>query len=79
MSKILTKTTRSELLNEPEYIIRIYTLLQGVTNSVAQFLRVVIRLLYDLIPYVCRPFIDDIRIKGPELIFEDTETIPGIR
>jgi hypothetical protein len=36
-------------------------------------------LLYDLISYICRLFIDDIRIKGPDLTFNDEEVILRVR
>jgi hypothetical protein len=45
-------------------LLRMTTLPQGATNSVAQFSRIVIRILEDLIPNICRPFLDNIRVKG---------------
>lgn len=63
----------------PLGLFRMCTLPQGATNSVAQFLRAMTRLLYDLIPHVCRPFMDDIGIKGPETTYNDEETLPGVR
>ena len=63
----------------PLGLFRMCTLPQGATNSVAQFLRAVMRLLYDLIPHVCRPFMDDIGIKGPESTYNDAEAVQGIR
>jgi hypothetical protein len=63
----------------PLGLFRMCTLPMGATNSPAQFLRAVMRLLYDLIPHVCRPFMDDIGIKGPESTFDDEEALPGVR
>lgn len=53
----------------------------GATNSVAQFMRVMLRMFHDLIPHVCSPFLDDIAIKGPNTTYEDEEVegLPGVR
>lgn len=50
----------------PIGLLRQTTLPQGATNSVAQVVRVVAKILEDLIPDVCRPFVDDISVKGPK-------------
>jgi len=55
------------------------TLLQGATNSVAQFVRIVTKILEDLIPEDCLPFLDDISVKGLLSTYDDKEVIPGIR
>ena len=55
------------------------TLPQGATNSVAQFVRIVTKILEDLIPEDCLPFLDDIRVKGPLTSYEDREVLPRIR
>lgn len=60
-------------------LLRLCTLPQGATNSVAQFMRVVVRILFDLIPDVCQPFLDDIAVKGPTTTYQDEEAAPGIR
>jgi hypothetical protein len=60
-------------------LLRMTTLPQGATNSVAQFSRVVTRILEDLIPDICRPFLDNIRVKGPRTRYNNTKTAPGIR
>lgn len=52
-------------------LLRMCTLPQGATNSVAQFMRIVVRILYDLIPDVCRAFLDDLCIKGPTTRYDD--------
>ena len=49
----------------PIGLLRMTTLPQGATNSVAQFVRIVTKILEDLIPEDCLPFLDDIGIKGP--------------
>lgn len=65
----------------PLGLFRMCTLPQGATNSVAQFMRVITRILTGLIPEVCRAFIDDITVRGPESTYEDAELkgFPGIR
>lgn len=65
----------------PLGLFRMYTLPQGATNSVAQFMRVMSRLLYDLVPYVCQAFLDDIAVKGPTTTYGDEELpdLPGVR
>jgi RNase H-like domain found in reverse transcriptase len=63
----------------PLGLLRMTTLPQGATNSVAQFVRIVTRILEDLIPDVCRPFLDDIGVKGPRTRYNDEEVAPGIR
>ena len=40
------------------------TLLQRATNSVAQFIQIIITILKDLFLAIAIPFIDDIRVKG---------------
>jgi hypothetical protein len=55
------------------------TLLQGATNSVAQFVRIVTKILEDLILEDCLPFLDNIGIKGPLSTYDNKEVIPGIR
>ena len=62
-------------------LLRQCTLLQGATNSVAQFCRVVLTLLRDLIPHVAMPFLDDIGVKGPKSRYNDKEVpeLPGVR
>lgn len=60
-------------------LLRMTTLPQGATNSVAQFVRIVTKILGDLIPDICRPFLDDIGVKGPRTRYKDKEVAPGIR
>ncbi|KAF0330592.1 pol protein [Colletotrichum asianum] len=65
----------------PLGLFRMCTLPQGATNSVAQFMRVVTRILYDLIPSVCRPFLDDIPVRGPRTTYNGDHVVelPGVR
>lgn len=51
----------------------------GATNSVAQFVRVVMTILEDLFPTIAMPFLDDIGVKGPYTDYNGEETLPGIR
>lgn len=55
------------------------TLVQGATNSVAQFVRVVTKILEDLISDICKAFVDDIGVKGSKTRYNDEEVAPGIR
>jgi hypothetical protein len=63
----------------PLGLLRQTTLPQGATNSVAQFVRIVVKILADLILTVCQPFLDDIGVKGPYSRYQDIEVIPGVR
>ncbi len=62
----------------PLRLLQMTTLPQGATNSVAQFVRVVMRILNDLFLIVAMPFLDDIGVKGPYTTYDDKETLPGI-
>jgi len=63
----------------PIGLLRMTTLPQGATNSVAQFVRIVTKILEDLIPKDCLPFLDDIGVKGPLSAYNNEEALPGIR
>lgn len=65
----------------PIGILRICRLPQGATNSVAQFMRVMVRILYDLMPNICQAFLNDIGVKGPTSTYNDEEVpeLPGVR
>jgi hypothetical protein len=54
------------------------TLLQGATNSVAQFVRIVTKILEDLILEDCLSFLDDISVKGLLSMYDNKEVILGI-
>jgi hypothetical protein len=51
----------------------------GATNSVAEFVRVVTKILQDLVPQVCMPYMDDIAVKGLKIGYDDDLMEPGIR
>jgi transposase InsO family protein len=55
------------------------TLPMGTTNSVAEFVRVVTKILQDLIPKACMPYMDDIAVKGPKDSYNVETMIEGVR
>jgi hypothetical protein len=55
------------------------TILQKATNSIAQFVRIVTKILKKHIPHVYLPFINNINIKGPKTTYNNKKIIPGIR
>jgi len=63
----------------PIRLLRMTTLLQGATNLVAQFVRIVTKILEDLIPKDCLPFLDDIGVKGPLSAYNNEEALLGIK
>lgn len=62
-------------------LFRLSTLPMGATNSIAQFMHVMARLLFDLVPHVCQAFLDDIAVKGPTTTYDDSQVpeLPGVR
>ncbi len=63
----------------PFGLLRIMTLLQRVTNLVAQFIRIIMNILQEHIPKKCQPFLDDIRVLGLHSTYNNIEDLPGIR
>ena len=63
----------------PLGLVRQTTLPQGATNSVAQFVRIVMKILQGLIPEVAQPFVDDVAVKGPKTNYNNEMAAPGIR
>src|SRR6266516_7975491 len=63
----------------PLRLLRITTPPIGATNLVAQFVRVVIRILDNLFPTIVMPFVDNIRVKGPYTNYSNKEALPRIR
>ena len=61
-------------------LLRQTTLPQGATNSVAQFQRIMDRLLFDLVPDVVRAYLDNISVKGLKIKYnkEMVPEIPGV-
>jgi hypothetical protein len=55
------------------------TILQKITNSIAQFVRIVTKILKKHIPHVCLPFMDNINVKGLKTIYNNEKIIPEIR
>ena len=51
----------------------------GITNFMAQFVRVIIIILEDYFPKVAMLFVDDIRVKGPYINYDNKLAFPGIR
>ena len=60
-------------------LLRMTTLLQGATNSVAQFSRIVTKILEDLILNICRPFLNNIGVKGLQTQYNNAEADLRIR
>jgi hypothetical protein len=54
-------------------------ILQEITNSIAQFVRIVTKILEKHIPHVYLLFIDNISIKDPKTIYNNKEIIFEIR
>jgi hypothetical protein len=54
------------------------TLPQGATNLVAQFVRIVTKVLEDLILEDCLPFLDNISVKGLLSMYNDKEVISSV-
>lgn len=65
--------------NSPLGPLRLTRLPQGATNSVAHFIRVIVRIRYDLIPDICRPFLNDVAVHGPITTYNNEESLPGVR
>ena len=51
----------------------------GGTNSVAQFVRTITKILERHIPHHALPFLDDITVKGPQTVYDGEESLPGVR
>jgi hypothetical protein len=77
-----------ELYEDSRPLIAFYTLTHGLvqqctlpigtTNSVAEFVRVVMKILQDLIPKACMPYMDDIAVKGPKDSYNVETMIEGV-
>ncbi len=59
-------------------LLRNCTLIQGETNSVAQFCRAMIQILEDLILNICHMFLDNIAVKEPWTKYNDEEVLTGV-
>lgn len=65
-------------IQTPLGLLRQTTLLQGATNSVPQFQRVISWILLSVLAFA-KPFMDDIPVKGPRTRYNDEFARPGIR
>jgi hypothetical protein len=54
-------------------------ILQKITNSIAQFVRIVTKILKKYIPHVCLPFMDNINVKGPKTTYNNEKVVLRIR
>ena len=63
----------------PFSLLKMTTLLQGVTNLVAQFIQVIITILEDLFLAIAMLFIDNIRVKGLYTNYSKELKLFGIR
>src|ERR1700730_17790429 len=59
--------------------LRQMTILQRATNSIIQFVRIVIKILKKHIPLVYLPFMYDIGVKKPKTTYNNEKVIPEIR
>ncbi len=55
------------------------TLPQGATNSVAKFVRIVLKILTPHLRDRAKLFLDDLGVKGPKTKYNNEELAPGIR
>lgn len=58
---------------------RIITLAQSATNLVAQFIKIVLKILAPYLRDGAKLFLDDIRVKRPKTIYNNKELTSGIR
>ena len=63
----------------PLGLLRMTTPPPGATNSVAQFVRVIMTILEDIFPHIAMPFLDDVGVKGPYTKYDNEEILPGVR
>ncbi|CAL3966159.1 unnamed protein product [Diplocarpon coronariae] len=66
-------------IQTPLGLLRMTRLPQGATNSIAQFVRVIYKILVDCIPNIALPYIDDVGVKGSRSFYNHKEVLPGIR
>ena len=63
----------------PLRVLQMIQLPIGATNSVAQFVKIVTKILQDHIPEVARQFVDDVGVKGPKTTYNNAEVAPNIQ
>jgi transposase InsO family protein len=66
-------------IQTPLGLLRQTTLLQGATNSVAQFVRAVMHILHRHLNDRARPYLDDIVVKCERTTDPNREALPGVR
>ena len=79
---LLDPTSRDiTAIQTPKGLLRMTRLVQGATNSVAQFVRVMETILHDEVPKTTRVFLDDIGVKGAKDDYgeKESEACPGCR
>ena len=62
----------------PLELLQQITVLIGGTNSVAQFVRIITKILKHYIPHHALPFLDDITVKGPQTVYNGEESLLGV-
>jgi hypothetical protein len=63
----------------PLGLLRQTIILQRITNSITQFVRIVTKILKKHIPHVCLSFINNIDVKNPKTTYNNEKVISGIR
>ena len=63
----------------PLGLMRMITLAQGATNSVAQFIRIVLKILVPHLQDRAKSFLDDVGVKGPKTTYNNEKLAPGIQ
>ena len=62
----------------PLRLLRMIILSQGATNSVVQFVYIVIQILDNLFLCITMSFLDDIRVKGLYTIYNNKESLSRV-
>ncbi len=63
----------------PLGLMRMTTLPHDATNSFAQFVLIVLKILAPYLRDRAKPFLDDVGVKGPKTKYNNEEVAPGIR
>ncbi len=63
----------------PLGLMQMTTLAQGATNSLAQFVRIVLKILAFHLRDQAKRFLDDVGVKGPKTTYNNEELTPEIR
>jgi hypothetical protein len=77
--KLNSKCKNMTIFIIPLGLLRQTTILQKITNSTAQFVRIVTKILKKYIPHICLLFMNNINVKSPKTIYNNKEVIPKIR